>query len=875
MYDVHGAYGVVPGALLRLREADIVGLVGLTFASLGQEYCRIGAIHSTRRQETRVSGIVDVPNTFSEQAVLHTNGATKTKDAESQNAPGRYIVEVEIHDGNSWIATCTCGQSPSICAHAAALLYQWIAHPTTFLSSTSAATSPVSSGNTIETDHSQDVPEGQHLIPTIQDTQIGQHIMPSASDSRRGRFIAPTADLSASGRITQQVGTIAEMLTQSSLSELRSIAREYDITTVGLSKQQLVEAITGMVQQPEVVRRVAATLEKSQRQLLAALTLAGGIMSDEDLRGLCERFSLGSPGQLQTMLLALSSKAFIIRTSLNASLQQRVGLSGSSLDLNWRVPLEVHAALHVTLPITSFDVESSVNGDKAALNIQLAEPYTLLADLLLVARALDGNPIEREERRETRRGQIYRAPGVGGTGNLAGIPSEISRKDGDLATSDGSVLIPSPSDMPQFSLLESLQVATTKNYSIAFLRFAVRLLRMAEIVYSDDAPVSCLRVLPNAAQLLLGPGRTDVLRELFTRWLKQASYADLFDLNDEGVRLCCRTTPLNQPALRAGELEAENSEARQTLIALIAQAPRGRWVNFPSFARFIYRLNPYFLQRRQRQFSSPHWWIEQEEGRLLRPTQLPEWLRAEGRYLARLLQGPLHWWGMTDIILSSDGRLLAFRLTPMAGVPFNDAAESYRVGASTSATNLALTGNGSGGAIRLAPMVGLSSDEQHRSTTITVAEDGNLLLPSLPENWEVIELIERFAEISGVQAGQLCYRLSAVSLSEAFSRGQSPVPLLQLLKPVSGASTPVKNMLAQLESKIANYGRIRLYTDATLLEVADSAVLRELSAVTSINDAIVRSLHPTLMIVKKQGAEDLVEELKRRGQVPLLHDEMG
>ncbi len=878
MYDVYGAYSGVPGALLRLRETDIVSMAGLTVASLGQEYCRIGAVHSTKRQDARVFGIVDVPDMSPEQAVLHTNGATQVKEADAQNAPGRYSVEVEVRDDHSWIATCTCGRQASPCAHAAALLYQWIAHPATFQSTIMPpSTSPPSFVKDIEASDAPDSQDDPPILSTIQDS----HVETTGQDLRRSRDIATTsAQRSAArfstqaSRITEQAGTIAEMLAPLSLSELRSIAREYDLTTVGLNKQQLIEAITNMVQQPEVVRRMAATLEKPQRQLLAALTLAGGSMSDEDLRGLCERFSLGGPGQLQATLLTLSSKAFILRTSLNASLQQRVGLSGSSLDLHWQVPLEVRRALHVTVPVTTFDVESSGDGNGEALNVQATEPYRLLADLLLVARALDGYPVEREERRDTRRGrfiapsadlsardQLYRT-GVG-TVNRAGISSTTPRKEGDPVASDGSIVIPSPGDLPEPSLLESLQAATMNRYSLAFLRFAVRLLRMAEIVYPGDGPAPCLRVLPNAAQLLLGPGRADVLRELFTHWLKQASYGELFDLNDEGVRLCCRSTPLGQAALRAGELEAENSEARQTLTALIAQAPRDRWINFPSFARFIYRLNPYFLQRRQRQFSSPHWWIEQEEGRPLRPGQLSEWLRGEGRYLARLLQGPLHWWGMVDIVLSADERLLAFRLTSMAGALLNDTPETNRVGAGMNQKNLAFKENGP---VSLAP-------------TITVSEEGRLLLPSVPENWEVIELIERFAEICGVQACQLCYRLTAASLSAAFSCGQSPAPLLELLRnvatPAYGESTSVTNWLAQLESRIANYGRIRLYTDATLLEVADSAVLRELAAVTSINDAIVRPVHPTLMIVKKQGAEGLIDELKRRGQAPLLHDEAG
>ena len=828
-------YDVVPGALLRLREADIVSLAGLTIASVGQEYCRTGSVHSTRRQEAQLSGIVDVPDIPSRETALHTNGATKAKEAESQTAPGRYNVEVEVRDGSSWIATCTCNQRTSICTHAAALLYQWVSHPTTF---TSALSSPVSSiVSPVKYTGVQDTRKG---LSGAKRSAL-QSLAPTPSAERSEARYNPSA--------AQQVENVAGMLAQSGLSELRAIAREYDIATAGLNKQQLVEAIAEALQQPEVVRRMAGKLEKSQRQLLAALTLAGGSMNDEDLRGLYERFSLGSPEQLQKTLLALQEKAFILRASLNSSSHQRMGLSGSSLDLNWRVPAEVRNALHVMLPVTTFDFEASADGDKPIPAIHLAESNDLLADLLLVARALDGYAVEREEKRTERNG----------TSSMV--------RTLNTTTTDGSISIPPPGSIPSSSLLETLQVAVPR--STAFLRFAVRLLRMAEILYKDDATKPCLRVLPNAARLVLGPGHTDVARELFMHWLNQSSYEELFDLQEEGVQLRCRTTPLNQPALRSGELESENSEARQTLVALLALAPVNRWINFPAFARFVYRLNPLFLQRRQRQFSSPHWWIEQEEGHPLHPMQLNDWLSAEGRYFARLLQGPLHWWGITDIVLSPDERLLAFRLTSMASFLTGDIPEQHRAeDLFTSTPDPAQLTSG-------------HASEEICASTITVVEDGKLRVPSSSSCWEVIELIENFAEVMGVQDGQLCYQLTPKSLSDAFSRGQSPASLLQLLREVaeqtsgsvnSTESSPVEQMLKRLEQRIANYGRVRLYKDTTLLEVADAAVLRELSALTSIDEQVVHTLHPTLMILKKQGAERLVEELKRRGQVPLLHD---
>jgi len=57
------------------------------------------------------------------------------------------------------------------------------------------------------------------------------------------------------------------------------------------------------------------------------------------------------------------------------------------------------------------------------------------------------------------------------------------------------------------------------------------------------------------------------------------------------------------------------------------------------------------------------------------------------------------------------------------------------------------------------------------------------------------------------------------------------------------------------------------------MEVADSLVMRELAATTSVEEQIVQSITPTLMILKKQDTERIVEDLRRRSQGFLLHEE--
>ena len=809
---------VVPSALQRLRAADIIRMAGLAVASMGQEYCRIGAVRATMRRGAKLLGIVDT----SHLGDVSLPGARGTAAADQGPVEQRRCsVEVEIQSSSTWHASCTCSPNTvAMCRHAAALLYQWLAHPNTFVAPSSSDFRTSSRTAPAKREGGNQATGGQSR---------------ALQSARQGGQVAYTVKM----RGPTPSANLVDILSQNGLSELRGIAREYDIATGGQHKQQLVEAIAGVLRQPELVRRSASTLEKPQRQLLATLTLAGGSLSDEDLRSLYERFSFGPADSLQGILLSLQSKGLLFRTSLNSSPQQRIGLSGMLYDVGWYVPAEVQAVLRVSVPITPFDVEKKADGGDGVadhIQIQQVEAYSLLADLLLVARALDGYRMEHYDERDERAG------GMRGMNTLATLRSFSA------GAHDETTLVAPPGGLPSATALERLQSDVPR--TAQFLRFAFRLLRLADLLHKDDGGMpGSLRLLPNAARLLLGPASAEVARDLFELWLTHAGYEELFDLQEEGLQLKCRTTPLNNPILRPGELEAENSEARQLLVALVAQAPLNQWVSFSAFARFIYRLNPTFLQKRQRLFPSPHWWLEQEEGRPLQPAQMGDWMRAEGHYLARLLRGPLHWWGISDLALSGDGRLLAFRLTPVAGLLLNG----------------------------VEPVEQEVEEAQERAPVLDVLETGELLVESRTDSWPLIELIEDFAEVAGVRGGRLCYRLAPGSLAEALGLGQQPGNLLKLLRKIAKdeehSNSPLSCLLAQLEGWIASYGRVRLYTGVSMVEVADNLVMRELSATTSLEEQIVKSITPTLMILTKQGMERIVEDLKRRGQSPLLHEE--
>jgi hypothetical protein len=804
---------VVPGVLQRLRAADVLRMAGLNAAALGQEYCRAGFVQETRRQAAKLFGVIN--NVHSDNIPTSSNN-----EGDSRTGPKTYTCEVEVKGPTSWASQCTCNaETALLCPHAAALLYLWLSHPSAFVTIAPSAISQKQEEDSIP------------LSPTVQkEASLEVTASPKSLPPR------PATILSAQ----TPSANITELLSQSGLSELRGIAREYEIVSNGLNKQQLVDVLVDALRQPEVVRRVATSLQKSQRQLLAAVTLAGGFVNDDDLRGLFERFSLGGSEQLQQVLLVLQSKAFLFRISLHNANSPRIGLSDALLDSGWYVPLEVRSALRVTVPTTMFKLEPSNTEQEPQPLVQYGAPYALLANLLLVARALDGYQLapggdwlERSTHaRSHETPSLVRAPGG---------PSN-----------DGSVSIAPPDDLPPSPLVDKI-LPCVPPLSPGLLRFAMHLLGLSEILYRDDEGTPYLHVLANAAQLFLGPNRAEVTRDLFELWLTKSSYIELFGLLEENLRLRCRATALNIPVLRSGELAAENTAARQALLALLAQVPLQQWVNFSAFARFVYRLNPLFLQRKQRLYTTPHWWLELEPGRPLRPLHLQDWLRAEAQYLARLLSGPLFWWGACDIATDHNGHLLAFRLTPVAAWLFSGS--------------------------RLAEENSVSEDYSTPSSSLEIVDIEEILIACNVQNWPLIEVLETFTQAAGVRDGRLSYRLTPAALTKALGHGHNPATLLHLLRSAAPQATlrdgPLPHMFERLERWINSYGRMRIYTGVTLLESIDTVVMRELSATTTLDDQAVQAISPTLHIIKKSGMEQIIDELKRRGQSPLLHDDFS
>jgi hypothetical protein len=808
---------VVPGVLQRLRAADIIRMAGLNAASLGQEYNRTATIWDTQRQGMRLRGKVDVSHADTLTAALDDNDATTSDDAITNSS---FSVEVEIISSAAWVNSCSCdGQGTLLCAHCAALLYYWLAHPALF------TPLPVPAESEIIDDTFSPLAVTPPQRAAVREDSTSESVLP------QNRTVPVSIDA------IRYSPDLVNILGQLSLSELRGIAREYNLLSNGVAKPQLAELIFETIKQPEAVRRVATTLEKAQRQLLAALSLAGGIISDDDVHGLFERFGLGQSAQLQQALLALQRKALLFHVNGPISdIPLRLTHNSNLASIDWFVPVEVRSALRVLVPVTTFDV-SQEDEKYGRPQVQSVQSYRILADLLQVARALDGVELQPSD------------PWSPLHTVETAFPAGIAGSSTGSSTKEHNARILTSANLPSEALLDTVQKSVP--FTRAFTRFAVCVLILSGIVQKPERDISSMRTIPNAAHLLLGSVHADVLYDLFQLWLPYVSTAELFALLEEGLQIRYRMSSQNIPMLRASEIGEENKEARQILMTLFSQVPTQQWMSFSAFARFVYRLNPLFLQRRQRLLPAPHWWIEGEPNKVLRPAHLGDWQRAEQIYLAHFITGPLHWWGLCEVALSTQGRLLAFKLTDLAAWLLHTGPVDVPI---------------------------LSSPElEAASDPLQVVDNEHVLVTCAAQFWPTIELLETFAEVTGVVQGRLHYHFTPQALSDALSRGHRPDRLLEILRTLAAAekqeNSPCEQLLSQLERWIASYGRVRIYTGVTLLEVADTTVMRELSVTTALDEYVIRQLHPTLLVVHNEAVGRITEDLKRRGQSPLIHDE--
>ena len=601
-------------ALLRLRPADVVRLCGLSAAATGLD---LAAGHSVVRGQRVGDRLLATVN-----------------DAASATA---YTVWAEIGDDDADAARwrCDCAHaSPLACAHVAALLSAWIAHPGDFTAE-GAPGSPTQAA---------EEPDGESH-PRIAPPASGRGAISASGSPHRveeapGERAATTLAAALARMNAADAELIARRLFGAETGETGEVGED--------SRARILAALSDRAWLQSLLLR----LDVSARTLLALLHLAGGAMTSADLEDLATR--LATPlSALQGDVGVLERHALLApMLPTRAPSEHGPGASWRHV-AGWRIPDEVRRALSgsLFLPLTALPAQGTsraaplpINQHGAPMRIMRNTPRTLCLALALLAEA---------------------PPPLG-------LPAAMIRAAGIAPGNDRQGSLLAPGELAP----ERLQaLARSAGMDANAIRLARRLLQQAREQQPGPAVVDMARV-PSKE-------RPVVLRAAFRRWLRDDSAADVLDAaasraGSGEARLRYATA---HPGFRPSAVAREVSDGRRFVARLLSQVEGDTWYALDDLLTLAWQANPGFLRGQQSAWATPAWWLESaREARALQPNVRDDWMAAEGAFIRTLVAGAFALWGTVDLALREDGAVAAFRLTPFGAYLFRRDSEPADAG---------------------------------------------------------------------------------------------------------------------------------------------------------------------------------------------------
>jgi len=316
-----------------------------------------------------------------------------------------------------------------------------------------------------------------------------------------------------------------------------------------------------------------------------------------------------------------------------------------------------------------------------------------------------------------------------------------------------------------------------------------------------------LKPEPGRARAWLSAGREAQLAALAATWRDSSTWNDLWHVpsllpEDTGWR--------NDPLL-----------ARQAILRWLARCPAETWCDLAALIASVKAHEPDF-QRPSGDYSS--WYLrDAASGAYLQG--FASWDAVEGALIAFIINGPLHWLGLTDIAPG------AFRLTQrgarfLAGEP--------------------------------------PPPDEEKTARLSVHPDGRLSIPRAANRYERFQAARIAAWVS---AGDVySYKLTPASLTRAGQQGISLKQALAFLGRASGGRLP-DPLLRALRRWEGAGTQVRL-RDMVVLQVTSAEVLEALRAAPATRRYLGEALGPLAVAVRRADWPRLEQAIRELGYLP-------
>lgn len=512
-----------------------------------------------------------------------------------------YLVDVWVENGEL-NAECECNyDGDGLCAHAGAVLLQWVHNRKAFES--------------LDEEEDDGLDEFlDEVVPLDQDAVIA--VLEQALEDEYRQILA-----------------------QQTVNELREIAQKRGIHIEGTRKEPIVEALATRLCDPQSIQAEMSRLKDLGKELLAHihLTVSPGYGTSIESITPFERTANYNPQAVRSQITEMGKRGLL--------------LSFKQGSVNYYVlPLAVRQALPPFADLVpacpAKQVQSlQVRSQPSALFIQ---KLFLLCNYTAEHRLLPQVPPKRLPIED-------QWPHLQGWTHLPSEMQELASRGQFFYTSNQSATVP-PSPY-RLNSQDRQEVRQALGFTDEETEFYYALLSGVRIITQEaDHP---LQVSQDNLHHILDLSPSQQLAFLALAWKTLTSWQEMEIVLRSSADLIVRRS-LTYTTYKPEHLREEWREGRMTITRLLSLLAEDRWLSLNGLLRAIHETTPDLLHQR----SHPAvWWLESPKRKKQFGTTFDDWNASVGQFILATLQGSLFWIGAVDLGYQ-DGKLQAIRLTP-------------------------------------------------------------------------------------------------------------------------------------------------------------------------------------------------------------------
>lgn len=728
-----------------------------------------------------------------------------------------YDVEIQVTDV-AIMATCTCPVGGG-CKHIAAVLLRWVESPRLFR---------VEEAEPSETIGSLEVDLSVPLPPAPPKAQPGW-----LSES----FAA---------RQNREQGILRATLEQRTVADLRQIAAARGWRLSGTRKADIIEQLLAQMESMGETAKAIYSLDAEDQQVLRSVALHSG--SRVALGRTPEQTALAQ-GPLTKYDKTTAYLYHLLEVGLIFSTPEgSVSFSPYASRTQDLIPFALGRTfppvLETVVP-TTWELEKAESGH----SVHMADPTASVRAIQNLLLLFEQDPPALRAPQPRPRMEKFNT----GLQGWSYIPEEVARllaqSPRDVRQQDAILTVPPPDYALSAQAIDKL---LPLSQSQAHLDFLYNLLVSASLVQSG----SPVKPWPTGRDTFLMRSPEQQHAALAHSYFRMTGWTELWEVERRNpqLRIKRRTNAYYQtPESVLNELV----EYRRLVLRLLAYLPDNRWITAAQIAPLL----QIFWTRIGSQSTSyslanrlPSTWFLAWDDRELDEENSTDWRRGVWAFFSAILQGPIHWLGLADLVLDGE-KLHAFRLHGLADL-YWDRVESLDLAEVSAPISEASEG--------------LSTDEEDSSDALSVDKTGRIRVDTTVITVPGHNLLRKLGRVVSSMVGLFVYKLDLDVVYATFESGLTVHDLVAEWDVALPVAMP-RSVHSQLFQWWNSYGQTRIYRNATLIEFGDDYALTEMKAVTGLEKALVAELSPRLVLIDRAAVAELVAQLEKAGYTPKVN----